>query len=617
MQGNKALQIPPRWLHCPRKGELIANKFLPFKTPLDSRYNDQVPEDCRFDVDMFFASVKGYKIKVGLIVDLTNTNRFYNRADVERHDCKYVKVPCKGHGERPSLEYTQVFIDLCANFFLKDPLHVIGVHCTHGFNRSGLLIVSYLVQKLEWSADAAVVEFAKRRPPGIYKQDYLDELANRFADFVVVPTAPALPDWCTESDDTDRDDDGNRISESGDSDHSNGSERRRQQNKNSGVFMEGLVSGHITAVGPPQLKSLQVMVQKMCGWTRNGFPGAQPVSMTYRSLDLLSQTPYKVSWKADGTRYMMLIKGNREVYMVDRDNAFFLIPDLTFPRRKEPSEHIYGTLLDGEMIFDEVNDKKIPRYLIYDIIKFQDLDVGKTDFDRRLLCIEKEIISPRRDKMAAGELDSNTQPFGIRIKPFWDLTSANARKLLEGKFSHEVSHKTDGLIFQAMTWKYIGGRCDEMLKWKPADMNSVDFLLRVIREQKPGMLPETKGYLHVGGMERPFSELGKVTKDLMQYNGKIIECTFDFTSKQWKFMRQRVDKSFPNSFDTAKGVCESIERPVTKEMLYDFIDKRAWKQSTTSSARPPTDKELMPPPALSATPPQRPMQPPAKIPRTS
>ena len=36
-------------------------------------------------------------------------------------------------------------------------------------------------------------------------------------------------------------------------------------------------------------------------------------------------------------------------------------------------------------------------------------------------------------------------------------------------------------------------------------------------------------------------------------NNKIIECSWD--GKQWKFMRQRTDKSFPNSYDTAMGQC--------------------------------------------------------------
>lgn len=43
----------------------------------------------------------------------------------------------------------------------------------------------------------------------------------------------------------------------------------------------------------------------------------------------------------------------------------------------------------------------------------------------------------------------------------------------------------------------------------------------------------------------------QVSKELKQYDNKIIECTFKNNS--WVFMRQRVDKSFPNSYDTAMG----------------------------------------------------------------
>lgn len=34
----------------------------------------------------------------------------------------------------------------------------------------------------------------------------------------------------------------------------------------------------------------------------SGFPGAQPVSMDKQNIKFLEQKPYKVSWKADGTR---------------------------------------------------------------------------------------------------------------------------------------------------------------------------------------------------------------------------------------------------------------------------------------------------------------------------
>ena len=58
-----------------------------------------------------------------------------------------------------------------------------------------------------------------------------------------------------------------------------------------------------------------------------------------------------------------------------------------------------------------------------------------------------------------------------------------------------MSHEVDGLIFQPAGKEdvYVAGRCTEMLKWKPATLNSVDFKLQVLRVERPGCLPETKG----------------------------------------------------------------------------------------------------------------------------
>src|SRR5581483_2902397 len=126
----------------------------------------------------------------------------------------------------------------------------------------------------------------------------------------------------------------------------------------------------------------------MCSFGRRGFPGSQPVSMDRSNIQYLAQRPYKVSWKADGTRYMMLVKGKDKIYFIDRDNCVFKINGLTFPRRKYADQHLENTLLDGEMIVDEVEGKKMPKYLIYDIIVFGSDKVGGCDFDRRLLCIE-------------------------------------------------------------------------------------------------------------------------------------------------------------------------------------------------------------------------------------
>nr|XP_006626214.1 PREDICTED: mRNA-capping enzyme [Lepisosteus oculatus] len=595
--------VPPRWRNCPRRGQPVAGKFLPMKTMLGPKYDDLVQEENRFHPSMLSNYLKSLKVKMGLLIDLTNTSRFYDRNEIEKEGIKYVKLACKGHGECPTAEHTEMFIRLCEHFMEKNPTELIGVHCTHGFNRTGFLICAYLIEKMDWSIEAAVAVFAQARPPGIYKADYLKELFHRYGDVEDAPPAPSLPDWCFEEEEEDVDDDddggGNLIGpDSGPS--SSGSlpgKKKKERLKLGAVFLEGVqVKGVTQVTTQPKLGQIQRKCQNFCEWEKSGFPGAQPVSMDRKNLCLLEQNAYKVSWKADGTRYMMLIDGRNEVYMIDRDNSVFHIANLEFPFRKDPRIHLSNTLLDGEMIIDKVNGQPVPRYLIYDIVKFNGQPVGQCDFNIRLLCIEKEIISPRLEKMKNGQIDKTKEPFSVRNKPFFDIHAS--RKLLEGSFTSQVSHEVDGLIFQPVG-KYKPGRCDDILKWKPPSHNSVDFRLKVTKVGGEGLLPQTVGLLYVGSYDRPFSQM-KVTKDLKQYDNKIIEC--NFVNNTWVFMRQRTDKSFPNSYDTAMAVCQSIQNPVTKEILLEFIDRCALgAQGQTRKHPPDPDSALMPPP-----PPKRP-----------
>ncbi|XP_059121019.1 mRNA-capping enzyme-like isoform X2 [Peromyscus eremicus] len=536
-------KIPPRWLNCPRRGQPVAGRFLPLKTMLGPSYDSQVSEENRFHPSMFSNYLKSLKVKMSLLVDLTNTSRFYDRNDIEKEGIKYIKLQCKGHGECPTAENTETFIRLCERFSERSPPELIGVHCTHGFNRTGFLICAFLVEKMDWSIESAVATFAQARPPGIYKGDYLKELFRRYGDIQAAPPPPVLPDWCFEDDD----EDGKKDSEPGSS--ASFGNRRKERLKLGAIFLEGITVKGVTQVTTqPKLGEVQQKCHQFCGWEGSGFPGAQPVSMDKQNIRLLEQKPYKVSWKADGTRYMMLIDGTNQVFMIDRDNSVFHVSNMEFPFRKDLRMHLSNTLLDGEMIIDKVNGQAFPRYLIYDIIKFNAQPVGDCDFNIRLQCIEREIISPRHEKMKTGLIDKTQEPFSVRPKQFFDINVS--RKLLEGNFAKEVSHKMDGLIFQPIG-KYKPGRCDDILKWKPPSLNSVDFRLKITRMGGEGLLPQNVGLLHVGGYERPFAQI-KLTKELEQHNNKIIECKFDNNS--WVFMRQRIDKSFPNAYNTAMAV---------------------------------------------------------------
>ncbi|XP_011182006.2 mRNA-capping enzyme [Zeugodacus cucurbitae] len=603
--------IPNRWLHCPRKGEkLIAERFLAFKTPLSSAFDDQMPLECIFHPEMIFGYIKTIKLKLGLWIDLTNTTRFYNRQVVETRGAQYVKLQCRGHGETPSREQTQQFIEIVDGFINERPFEIVGVHCTHGFNRTGFLIASYLVERLDYSIEAALAIFAEARPPGIYKQDYIDELFRRYDEEEDPLPAPQLPAWSLEYDDgdgsnsnsyeshkrkADNEDNGDEQEELEDDDDqtdepgaSNGGggghkkKRRKELVIKNATFMSG-VPGVVQVTDQPRLGDLQLKVQEMCGWKKSGFPGCQPVSMDKNNLKRLSEIPYRVSWKADGTRYMMLINKRDEIYFFDRNNTCFQVENLTFVKAGNLSQHLEDTLLDGEMVIDKLNGESIPRYLIYDIIKLTNYDIGSKPFyPDRLNCIKKEIIEPRYEAITKRLINRPLEPFSIRNKDFWDIRQSGS--LLGEKFSKSLLHVPDGLIFQPSKQPYTAGACQDVLKWKPSNMNSIDFRLKIKVESAPGMLTEKIGYLYVGGSNDCFAKM-RYTKALKNLDNKIIECAIN-QKGEWEFMRERTDKTLPNSYNTAASVMESIRYPITQPCLLHFIANYGYRD----------DNDMMPPP---------------------
>lgn len=62
---------------------------------------------------------------------------------------------------------------------------------------------------------------------------------------------------------------------------------------------------------------------------------------------MISVSMRRVSWKADGMRYMMLIDREDEIYFFDRDHNIFKVEGLRFVHRKDIRRHLKDTLLDG------------------------------------------------------------------------------------------------------------------------------------------------------------------------------------------------------------------------------------------------------------------------------
>ncbi|CAK5089113.1 unnamed protein product [Meloidogyne enterolobii] len=149
-------------------------RFIAFKTPLHPYFfASEVTERHRFDVDAIVNHIASQNKTLGLVIDLTDTNRYYDPTRWIKH-----KLNCPGHQVNRSEFFFETFHQLIKNFIAQnvDNDKLIGVHCTHGLNRTGYLICRYLIQEDNWSATQAIESFGSARGYPIERGAYIQSL---------------------------------------------------------------------------------------------------------------------------------------------------------------------------------------------------------------------------------------------------------------------------------------------------------------------------------------------------------------------------------------------------------------------------------------------------------
>lgn len=179
MPQKKKKGIPDRWLdYCPVGQRIPGTRFIAFKVPLKPSLNCKVPESDAFGLEDLLLLVERQNQELGLIIDLTFTTKYYTVADVPK-SCSYVKIFTKGHCV-PSDEAILSFKRAVRQFLKEnqDNNRLIGVHCTHGLNRTGYLICRYLID-VDGLAPAAALElFNTSRGHCIERKNYLHDLQS-------------------------------------------------------------------------------------------------------------------------------------------------------------------------------------------------------------------------------------------------------------------------------------------------------------------------------------------------------------------------------------------------------------------------------------------------------
>lgn len=128
------------------------------------------------------AFVKKYAGRIYAAVDISYDSPVYDPKGLEDGGIRYFKCPTvsKYPPEREEVETFVALIDKIREE-KEEAGHggVIAVHCHYGFNRTGFLLVSYLVKRLGYNVKGALEVFKTARPNGIKHAHFIDELFVR------------------------------------------------------------------------------------------------------------------------------------------------------------------------------------------------------------------------------------------------------------------------------------------------------------------------------------------------------------------------------------------------------------------------------------------------------
>jgi len=342
-------------------------------------------------------------------------------------------------------------------------------------------------------------------------------------------------------------------------------------------------------------------------------------------------TKHAVTDKADGERKLLFVCKNKIYYLVGSS--------LQVQWTGSAVEGYNGTLLDGEHVIHSRNKERINAYFAFDIY-FHKL---KTLIDARsepFLVTEDVDNRYSRLQDAIDKLNAKRTPtFVLDFKKFMVCSYENCKQILE-KSKRDTDddgflYHIDGLIFTPMEYGVGMTDTDKTIKdkqitwelnykWKPAEENTIDFLIqfedkdhihvdpanpytyKIVqlfvqfgpldvdanpqqsifqgyevnppRDSKPVLFKPTEPLNENGGPIDENSHIAYIPsidgviyselREVLEPN-MIVECRYD-QSKRWIPMRVRWDKMKtrnPNAFRTASSNWYTIHRPITEIML--------------------------------------------------
>jgi len=171
---SKSVDFLEKWLRFVKYNKFIDNvDIIPFKCPLMQKFDKHLLPGEHFH----FQDVYDYSVSIEKpitdIIDLTFTDKYYKPKQDDFAATKVTHHKFKIPGKKlPTAEMLKTILDTMES--LAKDKKVMGVHCTHGINRTGYIICTFMVERLGWEPQAAIDAFGVARGIPIQHQEYID-----------------------------------------------------------------------------------------------------------------------------------------------------------------------------------------------------------------------------------------------------------------------------------------------------------------------------------------------------------------------------------------------------------------------------------------------------------
>lgn len=358
-------------------------------------------------------------------------------------------------------------------------------------------------------------------------------------------------------------------------------------------------------------RTLRRQLSSLLGRHNDNFPGSQPISFAQKHLQQLQQEDYFVCEKSDGIRCLMFLTqqhGREITYFVDRKNDFYWQQGMHFPHHEDSTFQRFhiDTVADGELVLDDVGTaRERMRFLVFDSLLVDGKVLLDRTLDKRLGYFRELVFKPYEELLRKFPEEQGHMPFTLSFK---QMEYAYALDKVFSQVIPRLHHGNDGLIFTARTSPYTCGTDTKILKWKPAELNSVDFRLylefpmddtlddgdaaemaALDYDAKPVFklgiwLGDTryKQFDHAYVPDEQWHDFQTLQEGIDE---SVVECCMD-QEKRWRIERFRTDKHNGNHHSVVESILESIRDAVTNEQLLGTVPaiKAAWKERDTTKS---------------------------------